>query len=224
MLDLIAHLEQFLLPERAQRIKDVLALRTRYITVALEDIYHTQNASAVMRTSDCFGIQDIHVIENQHLFDINPDVVLGATKWVDLHRYNRAGENNTIHAIKQLKNDGYRIVGTSPHTKSVSLEDFDYSAGKFALVFGTERHGISDTVKEMADEFVTIPMYGFTESFNLSVSAGICLHHLMHKVRNSDLQWQLSDKENLELYLKWLRRDIKNVDLIEKRYYAEKEV
>jgi tRNA (guanosine-2'-O-)-methyltransferase len=187
----------------------------------LEDIYQSQNASAVLRTCDCFGIQDVHIIENKNEYKINPDVALGASKWLSMNYYNKT-ENNTLDAINKLKADGYRIVATTPHTNDVNLEDFSLSDGKTALVFGTELTGISDIVYENADEFMKIPMYGFTESFNISVSAAVILHHLTYKLRNSDIDWQLEEDESDELLLNWIRSSIKKSKLLEKRFYEEK--
>lgn len=218
--NLIQHLSQFITKERYELFKQVLEKRTNYITLGLEDIYQAQNASAVLRTCDCFGIQDVHIIENQHEYAVNPDVALGSNKWLNLHKYNEDTEN-TISTINKLKNNGYRIIATTPHTNDVNLEEFDLNKGKFALFFGTELNGLTNKVLDNADEYLKIPMYGFTESFNISVSASIILHHLTMKLRASDINWQLSKEEKDSLLLKWLKNSIKKVDLILKDY-AEK--
>ena len=219
---LIKYLSEVITENRLKQLGRVLEHRTRYLTVVLEDIYQSQNASAVLRTCDCFGVQDVHIIENRSEYKINPDVALGASKWLSLNYYNKK-ENNTFDAIQQLKEHGYRIVATTPHTNDVDLEDFDLSAGKTALVFGTELTGVSDVVMENADEFMKIPMYGFTESFNISVSAAISLHHLIYKLKNSDIAWQLLQDEADEILLSWLRKSIKKSDIIEKRYHENEE-
>lgn len=219
--ELLQYLSEFLTPERRYLFNKVLAERTRYATVVLEDIYQPQNASAVLRTCDCFGIQDVHVIENEHKYDINPDVVIGADKWLNLHKY-ADGKNNSLEAIRHLKSKGYRIVATTPHTDEVLLEDFNVEAGKFALVFGTEQTGISETVAANADEFLRIPMYGFTESYNISVSAAICLHHLTYKLRQTDINWQLSKEEADEIRFEWLKKSIKKSELIIQRFLENK--
>lgn len=219
---LIEYLSGFITENRFKQLTRVLEHRTRYLTVVLEDIYQSQNASAVLRTCDCFGVQDVHIIENKNEYNINPDVALGASKWLSLNYYNKK-ENNTLDAIQQLKQQGYRIVATTPHTDDVDLEEFDLSKGKTALVFGTELTGVSDVVMENADEFMKIPMYGFTESFNISVSAAISLHHLIYKLKNSDIDWQLGKDMSDEILLSWLRKSIKKSDIIEKRYRENKE-
>lgn len=213
--ELVQFLSQFVTESRASLFNNIIEERTRYITIGLEDIYQSQNASAVLRTSDCFGIQDIHIIENQNEYQINPDVTLGSSKWLSLNKYNQS-ENNTLAAINKLKKDGYRIVATTPHKDDVNLEDFDIEKGKFALFFGTELNGLSDLMINNADEYLKIPMYGFTESFNISVSAAIILHHLTSNLRKSTLDWQLSDNEKEQIKLDWLKQTIKmSSELIE---------
>jgi tRNA (guanosine-2'-O-)-methyltransferase len=196
----------------------LIQFRTKYLTVVLEDIFQPHNASAVLRTCDCFGIQDVHIIENENPYQINPDVALGASNWLNLYRH-QYQNNNTLSTIQHLKQQGYRIVATTPHTNDVSLENFDLHKGKTALFFGTELKGLSQEMLQNADEFLKIPMYGFTESFNISVSASIILHHLTLKLRNSDILWRLSEAQEQEVLLDWLRVAIKNSDSIEKEFY-----
>ncbi len=219
--ELITFLEQFTTEERLNQFNKVLENRTKYITIALEDIYQSQNASAVLRTSECYGVQNIHIIENKNEYQLNPDVVQGSSKWLNLIKYNET-ENNTLESIKSLKTQGYRIVATTPHTDDVSLEDFDIEKGKFALFFGTEVTGLSDEVMKNADEFLRIPMYGFTESFNISVSAAITLQHLGHKLRNSNISWQLSDSELDELKLDWLKKTVKSSSMLIEKFLSKK--
>lgn len=190
--ELINYLSEYITPERKELFEKVLSSRTRYLTVVLEDIYQSQNASAVLRSCDCFGIQDVHIIENRNQFKVNPDVTLGSTKWLNLHHY-REKEQNTLDCINHLRNQGYRIVATSPHANDTNLEDFDLGKGKAALIFGTELTGISAVVENNADEFLKIPMFGFTESFNISVSAAITLHHLNLRLRQSDIDYLLKE-------------------------------
>lgn len=208
------------MPERYETLRNVLSQRSRYLAVVLEDIYQAQNASAVLRSADCFGFQDVHIIENNHDYRINPDVEKGASSWLNLHRHNDK-ENNSLEAIRKLKADGYRIIATTPHTDDINLEDFDVSKGKAAIIFGTEVTGISDIVKAEADEFMKIPMYGFSESFNISVSAAIVMQHLRYKIMRSDVQWQLSEDEANKLMLEWLGKSIRSSKEIAKRFKEE---
>ncbi len=196
-------------------INEVLGKRTRHITVVLENIYHSHNASAVVRTCDCFGVQDVHVIEGHNEYKINPLVVQGSAKWVSIHKYPL--QENKESAFAQLRQQGYKLVGTSPNPSYPSIRDISTDA-KMALVFGTEETGISDFAIEQMDDFVHIPMYGFTESFNISVSAAICLFDLTDKIRKENIDWQLSENEKDDLRLAWYKKVIARSDILEREY------
>ncbi|MCF8112120.1 MAG: RNA methyltransferase [Desulfobacteraceae bacterium] len=217
---LIKYLSGFVTQNRLDTFERVLEHRTRYITAALENIFQPHNASAVLRSMDCFGIQDAHIIENDYEYRINPDVALGASNWLTLIRYN-SGPDNTNAAIANLRSLGYRIVATAPHVRNVSLPDFDLHKGRVALFFGTELEGLSETVLSNADEFLRVPMYGFTESFNISVSAAIVFYELIGKLERSALNWRLSEEEKQELRLQWLRQSVKRPDLLIRRFLEE---
>ena len=212
--ELIEYLSGFVQQRRLDCFDRVLQSRTRYINIVCEDIYQGHNASAILRTCDCFGIQDIHVIEDRNNFEINSEVALGASNWLSIYRHNTCS-GDIGNLFSKLKSDGYRIVATTPHDNGCALWDFDIEKGPVSLVFGTEKDGLSDNVLEKADEFITIDMYGFTESFNVSVSAGIILHYLRNKLLNSQINWQLNDREKDDIKLEWLRKTIKRSDLIE---------
>lgn len=215
-----AYLENFLSPNKVSIIHKTLQQRTNRFTVVLEDIFQAHNASAVIRTVDCFGLTDVHIIENRYKYKINPDVMMGAEKWVNINKY-RDEEHNTLACYDALKAKGYKIVATTPHKDDCNLEDLDCSQ-KIALVFGTEREGLTPTAIQHADSYVKIPMYGFTESLNISVTAALFIHYISNKVRNSGVNWQLSDEEQLELRLKWYRRMLKRSDLIEEEFLAKR--
>ncbi len=217
---LIEYLTGFVTSQRRGLFDRVLEERTRYITVVLEDIYQPHNASAVLRSMDCFGIQDAHIIENSNEYRINPDVALGASKWLNLLRYNQSTAN-TRAAIDRLKGQGYRIVATTPHQNQVALPDFDLEPGKVALLFGTEMQGLSSTALDQADEFLKIPMYGFTESFNISVSAAIILYQLKQKLTRSQIAWHLSPEEKQHILLEWLKKSIKRSDLLIRQFLSK---
>jgi tRNA (guanosine-2'-O-)-methyltransferase len=164
----------------------------------------------------------VHIIENKNQYRINPDVALGASKWLNLYSYNQK-ENNTLEAIRILRNKGYRIVATTPHTNDITLDDFDEEKSKFVLFFGTELQGLSKLMMDNADEYLKIPMYGFTESFNISVSAALTMHHLSEKIRKTkSVNWQLTDDEKDEIILDWLRTTIKHSDEIITQFYKNK--
>lgn len=214
---LLAYFEEYLTEKRKTTFKNVLANRTRHFTVVLEDIYQPHNASAVVRTCDIFGAQDLHVIENRYINRVSKYVAKGSQKWITSKRYKSDG-NNTQICIDNLRDKGYQIIATTPHNDSCLLQDFDISK-KTAFVLGAEAEGVSDTIKTQADGFLKIPMVGFTESLNISVAAAIILQDVTTKLRKSNLDWQLSTKEKEILYFDWVKKTIKNVDKIEAHYY-----
>lgn len=219
MSEALEYLKSFVTKNKLDVIESRLHERTRHVTVVLEDMFLAHNTSAVLRSADCFGIQDVHIIENTNYYELNPKVVLGATKWLHLHQY-RKDHDNTTDCIKQLKDKGYSIVATSPHTDSVSLQDLPIDK-PVALMFGTEKLGLSSNALELADAHMYIPMYGFTESLNISVSAAICLQHITSRMRAANVNWQLSDNEKKALEDEWIRLCLKDPEGLEKRFYAD---
>jgi len=189
--------------------------RTKHITVAIENVYQEHNASAVLRSCDCFGLQEMHVIEKNNQYKVQRDIALGAGRWVDLYNYNQ-GNQVTKDCIDKLKSKGYSIVATTPHTEN-TIYDLDLS-NPIALVFGTERMGISEEVEKMADTFVKIPMYGFTESFNISVSVAIILNTLRQRLEQSSYDWKLTQEEQTALKIKWCRKILNSGDKLEKHF------
>jgi tRNA (guanosine-2'-O-)-methyltransferase len=215
----IDYLSGFVTARRLERLRQVLAYRTRYITVALEDIYQAHNASAVLRSCDGFGVQDAYIIENRNTYTVNPGVELGTRQWLTLHRYG-AGEYNTSAAAADLRSRGYRIVAATPHSGDVPLEEFDLESGPAAFFFGNELDGLTEGMLEEAEEHMRIPMYGFVESFNISVSCALTLHHLSYRLRRSAISWELSGDEREELLLEWLRNSVKRSQEIEEARFS----
>ncbi len=213
---LTTYLEGFVSERRLGRLKEVLTERTNHLTVVLEDVYQSHNFSAVLRSADIFGVQNIHFIENRNKYKISEDVSMGSTQWLSLNRY-QTYPNNTKECLSQLKAKGYKIVATSLHQNSVSLQELDVSQ-PIALVFGTELTGITKDVEEEADEFVKLPMYGFTESFNISVCAALCMYELSTKIRQQIPNYGLTDLEREKTYVEWLKASIKKHDLIIKEF------
>lgn len=216
---LLTHLYSFMTEMKKERIAEVLSKRTRHITVVVEDVFKSHNGSAVIRSAECFGVQDLHIIENVNPYTVNPYVTRGASNWVKVFRYNEKGRNNTEECLKSLKSKGYKIVATSPHPHAKDLDQIKFDK-KVALAFGTEEIGLSHTAFELADELVKIPMYGFTESFNISVTAALCLYELRKVLEKSGLEWSLSVNEKLDIQLDWCRNIIKNSDIIVKDFLS----
>ncbi len=218
-LKLTDYLLSFTTENRQNKMNSILEQRTRYLTVVLEDIFQPHNASAVLRSCDGFGIQDVHIIENRNTFSPNREVDMGTSQWLSISRNKpEPGARCTRETLANLKAAGYRIVATTPHSNDVNLEDFDLTAGRTAVVFGTELEGISSDVEESADEFLKIPMFGFVESFNISVACALVLHHLSWNLRNSRINWRLSEEERQQIMLEWLRKTVTNADALEQRF------
>ncbi len=213
---LLKYLESYLTDKRKELFREVLKQRTRHFTVVTEDVYQLHNTSAVMRTCDIFGIQDLHVVEEIQGKRIDKEIAMGAQKWVDLYRFESIDE-----CITSLKDKGYRIIATTPHKDSQFLDDFDVNQ-KAAFFFGKESTGLSDKVFKQADGFLKIPMYGFTESLNISVSAAIILQNTVSKLKKSNISWQLSEEEQLKKRVDWAKKTIKSVDTILERYTETK--
>ncbi|MCB0497729.1 MAG: RNA methyltransferase [Cyclobacteriaceae bacterium] len=215
VIGLIEFLKPYVTEHKQKLVEKVLEQRTRHITVVLENIYHPHNASAVVRSCDCFGVQDVHVIEGHNEYNINPYVVRGSAKWISIHKYPLSELEDSCY--DQLKNQGYKLIGTTPDPSYKSIRDIDSNA-KIALVFGTEETGLSKYAMEQMDDYAHIPMHGFTESFNLSVSAAICLYESTLKMRGSNVSWQLSENEKNELRLQWYKNIIARSDVLEREY------
>jgi tRNA (guanosine-2'-O-)-methyltransferase len=207
---LIEQLFAYVTENKREKMQAVIANRTRYITVVLEDLFQEHNASAALRTCDIFGVQDVHVVEGKYSFRAVPTIAMGSSKWVDVHSYSSITES-----ITALKKDGYRIVATTPHTDCYELPHLPLDQ-KTAFVFGSEQTGLSQEALAQADTFVKIPMYGFVESFNVSVSVALCLYDVMQRLRNSSIDWRLSQEETEDLMLQWIRQVSKTAALLEK--------
>ncbi len=219
-LSLTKYLRDFATEARWEKIGEIAQQRTRHIAVVVEDIYQPHNASAVLRSCDGFGIQDVHIIEHSNTFDASSQVAAGADRWLTLHRHNYLQKNNTEQCFKVLKEQGYRVIATTPHKNDTNLNDLPITQ-KIALVFGTELNGISERAKELADGFVKIPMAGFSESFNISVSAAVCLYNITRRLRASNIDWQLDEDKLEELKLEWLKKSIKASEQLEKVFLEE---
>ena len=215
--NLVKYLKRFAADERRQLFETKIQERTQHLSIVLENIFQGRNISASIRSADCFGVQDVHVIENDNIFNDDAEVSMGAEKWITIKRYNQK-KHNSIEAIKNLKSKGYQIIATTPHNTDCNLYDLDITQKKIALFFGSEVKGCSKETLTLADKKMKIPMYGFTESYNISVAVSLCLQHLTYKMRQSNLKWRLPIEEQDKTMLQWLRNSIKAAAEIEKEY------
>jgi len=213
--NLIGYLARYLTNARKEKIENKLSLRTRHITLVLEDLFQEQNASAIVRTAECYGIQNIHAVEKKYRFKVVDGIAMGAFKWLNMMPY--ADIKNCFSFLKQ---QGYALVAATPHANSCSLPQLPVNK-KIALLFGTERYGLTDYVMQHADAFFKIPMYGFTESFNVSVSVAITLSNLIPRLHASHVDWHLSADEMLDLRLDWYRKSIRAAHQLERKFLLE---
>ncbi|WP_338374919.1 RNA methyltransferase [uncultured Flavobacterium sp.] len=211
--DLLTYLEGFLSENRKQRFLDVLSKRTKHFTIAVEDVFQMHNTSAVMRSCEVFGIQELNIVEQKFGKSIDKQIAMGAQKWVDIIEH-----PSSQACIDNLRAKGYQIIATTPHNDSCTIENFDISKPS-ALFFGTEKEGLSDEVMQQADGYLKIPMVGFTESLNISVSAAIIIQDITNRLRNSTIDWKLSEEEIFEKRIDWARKTIKDIKNVEARFY-----
>ncbi len=213
----LEYLQGFMSEKRAETFKKVLEDRTKHFTVVLEDIYQAHNSSAVVRTCDIFGVQEVYTTHRLHPFKISSLVAKGSDKWVDVFPFKDYNTDNTQLAIDAMREKGYQIIATSPHYGSTTPLEFDITKPS-ALFFGAEKEGLSKNIIDQADGFIKIPMYGFTESLNISVSVAIILQTLSQRLRKSNINWHLSEEENMALELKWTIKTVKDSKLILEKY------
>ena len=215
--EIAAYLKQFVTESRQQRLSEVIANRTRHVTVVLEDLFQAQNISAVLRTCDCYGVQDVYVIQHRNEFEANKEISMGADKWLTIHEYPHR-EYNVKECIDWLHEQGYWVAATLPDERKRTIFDLPVEQ-KTAFLFGTELTGLSEEAVKYADGNVLIPMYGFTESFNISNSAAIILSHFTERMRRSNVRWQLSDEEKEEIYFDWLQKSVKDPEGLIRQYF-----
>jgi len=215
---LFNHLAQFVSDHKKDFVERVLNERTRRVTVVLENIYQSQNASAAIRTCECMGLQDIHIVENTAQYQFNVRVLKGADKWLNLERYRTKDVNNTETCFNNLKSNGYKILVADPDEDGISIDEVDICEDKVAIVFGNELRGASAYALGHCDQKVRIPMYGFTESLNISVSVAICLNTLLTKLRHAEMNIFLTDEEKRIIKLEWYRKIVKRSDILEKEF------
>ncbi len=214
-IDYKNYLEGFITENRKLKFNKVLENRTKHFCIAVEDVYQLHNTSAVMRSCEVFGIQNLHMIEQKFSKTIDKEIALGAEKWVDIYRH-----TSTQNCLESLKKQGYQIVATSPHADAHTLDNFDITKPS-AIFFGTEKNGLSQEIMDQADAFIKIPMYGFTESLNISVSAALVINSITNKLRTSALDWKLSEEDLLAKKIDWMRKSIKDIDFVTERYILE---
>ncbi|MDA7503668.1 RNA methyltransferase [bacterium] len=211
------HLQEYLTQARKQKFAAILSNRTRKITVVLVDLFQEHNASAVLRSCEAFGIQDVHVVETIYTFSTKADIAMGTDRWLTIHRHR--GENGLNECFEYLKEKGYQTAATVLTDQSIPIQEVE-PADHFpiALFFGTEKEGLPEEVIERTDLKIHIPMYGFVESYNVSVAAALSLQTLTSTMRNTCEDWNIPQLEQEELWLNWTRKTIQSCYALEGRF------
>ncbi len=221
--ELLDYLGQFVTENKKRKIQQVLQWRTRYVTLVLEDIYQPQNASATLRTAEILGVQDVYIVENWNPYRLNPKVVMGASKWIDLYRFRQKDGQNTPRCMAYLREQGYLLVATSPHNPTWTAPEEVPLDRPLAFWFGSELEGLSEYALRHADGVLRLPMYGFTESYNISVSVGITLFTIVRRLHaRTDLPWRLSSEEQEALTLAWYIRILDRGDVLVRTFLKER--
>jgi tRNA (guanosine-2'-O-)-methyltransferase len=205
--DDIASLEARLTPRRVQLLRELAAKRSRFYCMVLEDLVDPHNISAVIRTSEVFGLQDVHIIEEVNAYEINKSVLKGSFKWMNLYRYKQRST-----CMDLLKSKGYQIAVASTNTSTPIYEiDLDKPT---AFYMGSERFGNHPETLEKADVHFILPQYGITESMNVSVAAGVLMTHLeCHMRAKSREQFCLNSFEQEKILLEWYKRHVYGTEI-----------
>jgi tRNA (guanosine-2'-O-)-methyltransferase len=211
------YLLTFLSDEKIAKLRAVLSCRTHHLTFVLEDFFQEHNISAVIRSAEIFGLQELHVVEKKNQYAIRTGIDRGASQWLDIYRYTNSGA-----CIRHLKEQGYRVIATVAHDGAQSLETMPIDT-KMAFLMGTEYAGLSAEALELADTYVTLPMYGFTQSFNVSVCAALCMQSIVSRLHHSSVAWQLPAQQKELLFQRWVYQSVKHAKHHKEHFFSNSE-
>jgi len=207
-----------LTPERQQKFEQVWNQRNTCLHLVLENIYQSLNASAIVRTADAMGVQYLHVLEDEHPWEMNRKISKGAMDWMDIQR-----SKDPREMMLSLKSKGFELVVTDFSPNAIDIEDYQPKR-PVALVMGTELTGISDVARELADVSVVIPMSGFSQSLNVSVATGIAISQLSRKTKHLKTTFPPTDEERLDALNLWSKNAIYWSDQIIRDFLAENQI
>lgn len=209
------YLKQFLTGERLEKIEHLASESSDFVLPVMEDVYQFRNAAAIIRSVEACGFHKVVAMEARNVFDPNLSVTKGADTWVEIEKM-----PHSLESLQQIRSSGYRLVAVSPEKQATMLPDFEIGT-PVALIFGTEWQGVSEDILDFADDTLAIPMYGFTQSFNVSVAAAICCYDLKQKLLKSGLEYKLSPDKQLALKIRWAVNSIRSGEEIYRKYLAE---
>jgi tRNA (guanosine-2'-O-)-methyltransferase len=198
----MAYLDVLTPMSKKQKMAQVLPLRTRHVVTVIENVLDSNNTNAILRTSEALGIQEAHLVYGNIKYIPQKSVSKGAHLWIDTYKYGSEHEDNAMQCIKALKNKNYRLIVTTPEAQN-RIEDITIHE-PLAVCFGQESKGISQCFLNHADVLVSLPQYGFTESYNVAVAAGMIMMPLIERIRKSSISWQLTTEEQSVLYKSWI--------------------
>lgn len=209
---LYTYLTELITPQKLTKIENLAKNRSQFIVPVIEDIYQFRNAGAIIRSMEAFAFQKLIALEKNNKFIPEGAVARGADKWITI-QFMKSGRESLL----EIKKAGYQLVAVSPEKQAVNLSDFEITK-PLALIFGTEFEGVTQETLEIADECIKIPMYGFTESLNVSVAAGISFYEMRKKLENSNLEWKMTEEEMLDLKIKWAKASVSSGEEIAEHY------
>ena len=169
-------LEPMLTAERLARIDSVLAARLTSVVPIVEDTYDPHNAAAAIRTTDAVGLCELHVVEPDARFSASHGVTRGAHKWIDMHRH-----HNMTDCVTELRARGFRVYSTAM-SAPLTIDDVPVDR-PVAVAFGNEHAGLTPEAVTVCEGAVSVPMFGFVESLNLSVTVALAMTTLAKRRR-----------------------------------------
>jgi tRNA (guanosine-2'-O-)-methyltransferase len=206
------YLKRFLTDERLKKIEKYAIESSDFVLPVMEDIFQFRNAAAIVRSVEACGFHKIVAMESENKFSPNLKVTKGAETWVEVQKM-----PHTLDSLKEIKKSGYKILAVSPEHNATMLPDYNLTE-PVALVFGTEKEGVTDEILNFADETLAVPMYGFTKSFNVSVAAAICFYELRQKLIKSAMDYKLTGDKLWELKVRWAKNSIPRGEEVLKSY------
>ena len=209
------YLKQFLTQERLKKIEHFASESSDFVLPVMEDVYQFRNAAAIIRSVEACGFHKVVAMEARNVFDPNLTVTKGAETWVEVEKL-----PHTLDSLQEIKNRGYKLVAVSPEKNASFLPDFKITEPT-ALIFGTEWQGVSEDFLDFVDETLAIPMYGFTQSFNVSVAAAICCYDLKQKLINSEIDYKLSEEKQTALKIRWAVNSIPSGEMILEKFLKD---
>jgi tRNA (guanosine-2'-O-)-methyltransferase len=209
------YLKQFLTEDRLTKIEHFSQESSDFILPVMDDVYQFRNAAAIIRSVEACAFHKVVAMEEENVFDPSLTVTKGAETWVEVEKMPK-----NVASLQNIKDRGYKIMAVSLEKNAVMLPDYQIKE-PIALVFGTEKEGVSEEVLDFADETLAIPMYGWTKSYNVSVAAAICMYELKQKLMKSDIDYKLTDEKLMKMKIRWAVNSMRSGQQIFEKYLKD---